>query len=251
VWYNGPEQIRSEQSIMANTIRAVLFDLDGTLLSNDMTVFLPHYFELLSAHLAHILEPDEFMARLMQATQEMLGNDGRDTNEEVFAAAFYPLAGHSREEMEALFLDFYVEKFPALQKYTRRKSGARQVVQIAFDLGYDVVIATNPLFPAIAIEQRLAWAGVADFPYRLVTSYENSRATKPNLIYFRQILEAIDQPPEASLVVGDEDMDMVAARLGCRTFLVPGPRTDLAPTTPRPTYEGTLAEVGDLLQSWN
>jgi hypothetical protein len=45
-------------------------------------------------------------------------------------------------------------------------------------------------------------------------------------------------------------MDMVAAHLGCRTFLVPGPRTDLSPSTPQPSYEGTLVELGDLLRSW-
>lgn len=235
---------------MTEPIRAILFDLDGTLLANDMNVFLPHYFELLTAHMAHILPPDKFMNHLMQATQGMLDNDGRATNEEVFASAFYPLAGRSREEMELVFLDFYENKFPALHQYTRRKPEARQVVQQAFELGYDIVIATNPLFPSTATEQRLAWAGVADFPYRLVTSYENSRATKPNLVYFEQILEAIGQPPGASLVVGDEDMDMVAGSLGCPTFLVPGPRTELALTTPEPTYSGTLADLGELLQSW-
>jgi hypothetical protein len=49
-------------------------------------------------------------------------------------------------------------------------------------------------------------------------------------------------------MVGDEDMDMVAANLGCRTFLVPGPRTELDPTTPQPTYRGTLADLVALLK---
>jgi FMN phosphatase YigB (HAD superfamily) len=235
---------------MKTATRAILFDLDGTLLSNDMDVFLPHYFELLTAHVAHILEPDELMRHLMQATQRMLTNDGRATNEEVFASAFYPQVGRSRAEMEPVFMDFYTSKFPALQQYTGRKPAARQVVQQAFDLGCDVVIATNPIFPSLAVQLRLEWAGVDDFSFRLVTTYENSRATKPNLLYFEQILEAIGHPPEASLVVGDEDMDMVAAHLGCSTFLVPGPRTDLASTTPEPDYQGTLTDLGALLQSW-
>jgi FMN phosphatase YigB (HAD superfamily) len=235
---------------MDHPICAILFDLDGTLLSNDMDLFLPHYFEVLAAHVADIIQPEQFMARLMQATELMLANDGHVTNEEAFAEAFYPLAGRSREEMEAIFGDFYAKKFPSLRQYTQRIPEARQVVQLAFDLEYDVVVATNPLFPATAVEQRLTWAGVADFPYRLVTTYENSRATKPNLLYFEQVLEAIGHGPEACMVVGDEDMDMVAGQLGCRTFLVPGPRTDLAPTTPAPTYQGTLADVGALLRKW-
>jgi FMN phosphatase YigB (HAD superfamily) len=234
---------------MENPIRAILFDLDGTLLDNDMDVFLPHYFKLLSARVAHILPPDEFMPHLMRASETMMANDGRATNEEVFARAFFPLKGRSREEVEPIFDDFYASDFPALQRYTRRKPEAHRVVQLAFDLGCDVVIATNPLFPATAIEQRMAWAGVTDFAYRLVTTYENSRACKPNLLYFEQILKIIGQPAGAVLVVGDEDMDMVAAHLGYQTFLVPGPRTELTPTTPAPTYRGTLADVGVLLES--
>ena len=233
---------------MKRQIRAILFDLDGTLLDNDMDKFLPPYFQLLSASVAHLLPPKEFMAHLMQATEVMMANDGRATNEDLFASAFYPLAGHSRQEIEPLFADFYDRDFPTLKRYTRRKPEARQIVQRAFELGYDVVIATNPLFPAMAVQHRLEWAGIADLPFRLVTSYENSRATKPNLLYFEQILKTLGHPAQAALVVGDEDMDMVAAHLGCPTFLVPGPRTALSPTTPRPAYSGTLNDVGELLE---
>lgn len=85
---------------MKSAIRAVLFDLDGTLLDSDMNEFLPHYLRLLSARMAAILPPDEFVAHLMQASDAMVVNDGRATNEEVFAAAFYPLIGQPREKVE-------------------------------------------------------------------------------------------------------------------------------------------------------
>lgn len=235
---------------MKDSIKAVLFDLDGTLLGSNMDVFLPHYFKLLTARVAHILPPGEFIVHLMQATDAMMTNDGHATNEEVFAGVFYPLAGHPREQVEPIFMDFYANDFPALRQHTRCKPEARQVVQQAFDLGCDVVIATNPLFPAVAVQQRLEWAGVADFPYRLVTTYENSRAAKPNLLYYELILESIGHRAEACLMVGDEDMDMVAARLGCATFLIPGSMTKLDPATPEPTYRGTLTDLGALLTSW-
>jgi FMN phosphatase YigB (HAD superfamily) len=241
---------------MNNPPRAILFDLDGTLLDSNMDVFLPHYFKMLSARMAHIMPPDEFVSHLMRASNVMVNNDGRATNEEVFAAAFYPLAGYSRQELEPIFMDFYANDFPMLRQYTRRKPQARQVVQQAFDQGLDVVIATNPLFPAMAIEQRLEWAGVADFPYRLVTTYENSRACKPNLLYFEQILETTGHRADVCLMIGDEDMDMVAAHLGCATFHILPPkhgredRRRLDSTTPEPTYRGTLADLGMLLESW-
>jgi FMN phosphatase YigB (HAD superfamily) len=235
---------------MKHQIQAILFDLDGTLLDNDMSAFLPHYFRLLGARVAHLIPPDRFMDCLMTASDAMINNDGQATNEEVFVEVFYSLAGVSREVLEPVFADFYANDFPTLRHHTRPKPEACSVVQMAFDLGFCVVVATNPVFPATAVQQRLDWAGVAHFPYHRVTSYENSRAAKPNLRFFEEILEGLGLPASAALVVGDEDMDMVAAHLGCRTFLVPGPRTDLAPSTPAPAYSGTLADVGTLLESW-
>ncbi len=232
---------------MPSPLRAILFDLDGTLLHNHMDAFLPPYFQRIGARFAHLVPPDQFVPRLIQATQIMLANDGSATNQEVFSQVFPPLVQRTWAEMEPIFLDFYTHDFPALQSYTRPNPDAPAAVVAARDRGYDIVIATNPLFPEIAIRQRLAWAGLADGPFRHITTYENSRACKPNLLYFQHLLDLLQCPAEACLVVGDEDMDMVAAHLGCPTFLVPGPATKLKPTTPAPTYSGSLADVAALL----
>jgi FMN phosphatase YigB (HAD superfamily) len=228
-------------------LEAVLFDLDGTLLDNDISVFLTHYFPALADHVAAWVPRARFIPALVGASEVMRANDGRDTNQELFARAFFPAVGRTREELEPVFMDFYAREFPKLRRYTRRKPEARAAVQAAFDRGCDVVIATNPLFPRTAIEQRLEWAGVAGLPYRLVTSYENSRAAKPERLYYQQILETIGRPAEVCLMVGDEDIDMAAGHLGCLTFLVPGSRTELHPDTPVPTYRGTLTDLITLL----
>jgi len=141
---------------MNHTFKAVFFDLDGTLLDSNMETFLSPYLKLIAARIAHIMPPQEFVAQLLRATEMMLANDGQVTNEELFAAAFYPAIGRSRDEMEPIFEAFYAEDFPVLQQYTRRKPEARPVVQRIFDLGYDVAVTTNPLFPATAVMQRLA-----------------------------------------------------------------------------------------------
>lgn len=230
------------------TIKAVLFDLDGTLLGNDMMdQFLPNYFDRLTAYLGDEVPPQRLVESLLRATDVVV--EGRDTrtNEEVFSDTFYPLIGKSRAQLEARIVAFYHEEFPDLRRFTHSKPEARRAVQAAFDLGYDVVIATNPLFPAIAIRQRLEWAGVADFPYRKVTSYENSHYAKPHLGYFREILAEIGCEPEEALVVGDEAMDMVAGHLGCTTFLIPRLTTQHEVITPPPTYQGSLADLVDIL----
>ncbi|MGV8084598.1 MAG: HAD family hydrolase [Coriobacteriia bacterium] len=237
-----------DRGTSARTLQAVLFDLDGTLLENHMEVFLPHYFRLLSTEVAEWMPPKVFIEHLLRATNAMIENDRSRRNVDAFEAAFYPLGGKSRDELAPLFDRFYVERFPSLRQYTQAKPEARLVVQRAFDLGYAVVIATNPLFPARAVTERLEWAEVADFPYRLVTSYENSSAAKPNPQYFEEIAETLGVPLGACLVVGDEAADMVSASVGCTTFLVPGPATHLDPDVPAPAYRGTLGEVIQVLE---
>jgi HAD superfamily hydrolase (TIGR01549 family) len=232
-----------------NVFKAILFDLDGTLLDSDMQRFLPPYLQQIAACVAHLIPPQEFIAHLLTATQAMVDNDGRATNAQVFAEAFYPRVGRSQAELEPIFMDFYAHDYPALRRFTATKPDARPVVQLAFDLGYDVVIATNPLFPEVATRQRIAWAGVDGFSYRRVTTYENSRFSKPNPRYFEEILAEIGCPAEAALVVGDEAMDMVAATIGCTTFLAPSTATRLTDAVPAPAYRGALADVADLLRT--
>ncbi len=234
---------------MTGAIHAILFDLDGTLLDSNMETFLPHYFQRLAARVAHLAPPKTFIAHLLQATEAMIANDGRATNAEVFAAAFYPFVGRTRAELEPIFEAFYAEDFPQLRDLTRPKPEARPVVTLALALGYEVAVATNPLFPETAVRQRLAWAGVADLPFRWITTYENSHFCKPNADYWAEVCGRVGHPPEACLVVGDEDMDMVAAGIGCPTYLVPGPATALRPDTPAPTYRGALAGLAELLAS--
>jgi phosphoglycolate phosphatase-like HAD superfamily hydrolase len=230
-------------------LKAVFFDLDGTLLDVDMAAFLPVYLKLAARRIAHLVPPDQFVGHLLRATDVMAANDGSASNEATFWAAFTEMVGKPRDVLEPVFARFYAEDFPTLQTLARPCPGAREVLAEAFALGYDVAIATNPVFPATAVEQRLAWAGVADFPYSRVTTYENSRFCKPNLRYFDALAEELGHAPEACLMVGDEDTDMAAGRGGYPTFLTPSAMTNLGPATPAPLYQGNLAAVAEVLRA--
>ena len=89
------------------------------------------------------------------------------------------------------------------------------------DAGVRVALATNPLFPAVATESRIRWAGLEPEDFELFTTYENIGFCKPNLDYYREILRRMDLAPEDCLMVGnDVGEDMVAERLGMRVFLL-------------------------------
>jgi len=196
-------------------MKALLLDLDDTLLGNPMDRFVPAYFDGLARWVSAYVERDQLIRELLAATRAMQANDGDgQTNEEVFAAHFYPALGYERRELEPVFDQFYREAFPALRALTTERAGARELVDWAFARDLEVVIATNPLFPAIAIEERLAWAGVpvTQYPYRLVTTYENMHATKDSPAYYREILGHLTCTAQDCLMVGDSwDWDVVQA----------------------------------------
>ncbi|TXT63170.1 MAG: hypothetical protein BAJALOKI3v1_420019 [Promethearchaeota archaeon] len=232
---------------LTSTIKAILFDLDNTLINIDIDAFVKNYVLLLSNYVKEYVPTRKFIARLMKVSKKVEQNNGESTNEEVFAEYFFPLEGYMRDDLEPLFDEFYIEEYPKLQKFTNQKPEARSTIKKCFENGYKVVIATTPLLPETAIKQRLTWAGVGDFDYDLITSYEHVSATKPNLLYFEDIARQIKVPLENCLMVGDEDKDMVVAKLGCKTFLIRGPNTDLSSDTPKPDYEGTLSDLKDLI----
>lgn len=235
-------------------IRAVLLDLDNTLLENNMDTFVPAYLGLLGEFIAaHYPQPDAFIRHLLRATDAMLSNAGSErTNQEVFDAAFFPAIGRTREEMEPLFAEFYATRFPRLRSLTRPIPAARLLMEWLFARGYQVAIATNSLFPRTAIEQRLAWAGVPveEFPYHFVASYEVMHATKPHPAYFLEIAGILKRRPEECLVVGDEwRMDILPAlEAGMHAYWVCDGRADPPPGDPTPDGWGTLADFAEWIR---
>ena len=98
---------------------------------------------------------------------------------------------------------------------------AAEVIQTVKAGGIRVVLATNPIFPAIATQKRIAWAGLSPDDFELYTTYENSRHSKPNPDYYRDILTEIGLSPEECVMVGnDVSEDMIAQTLGMKVFLL-------------------------------
>jgi FMN phosphatase YigB (HAD superfamily) len=234
-------------------LKAILFDLDDTLLGNSMDTFLPAYFQALTRYLDHLIPPERLIAQLMSATEAMDASHNRHmTNEEVFASAFYPTLKRDRSTLESLFEAFYAEEFPKLRPLTRRRREARLLVEWALERDMQVAVATNPLFPRVAVEQRLAWAGVSvdEFDYALVTTYENMHATKSHLAYYREILRQLDRRPGECLMIGDSwEMDVLpASSVGLHVYWV----TDehVLPLADVPlTGHGTLGELWALVNA--
>jgi FMN phosphatase YigB (HAD superfamily) len=188
-----------------------------------MDRFLPGYFSLLGNHAARYLPRDQFLQELMTCTEAMIQNvDPASSNRDVFWDAFEQRNGLDAVELETFFDQFYRNKFHQLQDRTDFRPFASQLVQFCLDENLAVVVATNPLFPRIAIEARLAWAGLSvdKYDFALVTTYENMHAAKPQPAYYAEILEKIGCLPEQALMVGNDwENDILPAHsLGIQTY---------------------------------
>ena len=203
-------------------VKAVLFDLDGTLLPLDQDEFVKGYFRLLAKKLApYGYEPDKLVKAIWHGTGAMIQNDGSCTNEVVFWKDFTNIFGEQARSHEPVFAEYYEKDFQQVKNSCGYTPKAAEIVRSLKAAGVRVALATNPVFPAIATESRIRWAGLEPEEFELYTTYENIGFCKPNLDYYREILCRMELDAADCLMVGnDVDEDMVAGKLGMEVFLL-------------------------------
>jgi FMN phosphatase YigB (HAD superfamily) len=204
-------------------VALLLFDLDDTLLGNEMNNFIPAYLQALAKRMSTVADPTTLIKTLMSATRQMIENASPDqTLEEKFDADFYPQLGLVRSEDQGIIDGFYAEDFPQLRGLTQFRPEAVRVVEQIIQRGDQAAVATNPLFPRVAILQRLSWAGLpADqVPFVMIPSYETFHFAKPNPAYYAEFMAQLGWPKTPVIMVGnDVDSDIGAARsLGLPVF---------------------------------
>jgi FMN phosphatase YigB (HAD superfamily) len=229
----------------------LLLDLDDTLLVNPMERFLPGYFQAVSGALSHLIQPDILVSALLSSTRAMIANRQPDrTLEQVFDETFYLAVGLPKERVQPEIERFFKETYPALRLLTQPKPEAQQFVKQAFISGFQVVIATSPVFPLAAIEQRLDWAGLSvdSLTYSLVSCVERFHFSKPYAGYFTEIMAQLGWPDEPVFVIGDDfEQDISPSlSLGLPAFQVTPANNPLPMDTPNPS-----TAIGDLGDAWN
>ena len=229
----------------------LLFDLDNTLLKNDIDTFLSHYLKAFARQVAGHIDPQLFVQALLAGTQAMGKNRRPDcTLREVFEAAFYPLLGVGPEIFQPLADQFYNQVFPTLRQLTQPDPQAVALVEACKARGYRMAVATNPMFPNHAVSQRLAWANLPSdiYPFEIVASFETFHFAKPQPAFFAELLARMGWPAGPVALVGDDlERDVAAGRrMGLPVFWIA--QADLlAPDGPHgPSARGGL---GDIL-SW-
>ena len=203
-------------------IKYVFCDLDGTLLDMNQEVFTKQYFGALAKQMIPFgFKPEDLVAGIKYGTKAMILNDGNKTNETVFWENFSKVMGQDMKQHLPIFDKFYQEIFDSLSVFCKTFDDVVDGIKTLKHLGLKLVIASNPLFPILAMEKRLAWAGGNKEDFEFITSYETSFHSKPNPLFFKEIADRLNVLPSECIMVGNDEIeDMAAAKIGMNVFLI-------------------------------
>jgi len=239
-------------------LKAVLFDIDNTLILFDEAQYFQSYLKQLARVFADLIPVNQFSQKLLAASQALLYNEGTVSNAEYFMREFSIGIPAPRPEIWERFIRFYENDYDQFQSLVTVPPGVREVLETLLKMKMQLVIASNPMFPEMIQLKRLSWAGLDDLPYALITHVENMSYCKPRLEYYQQICQKIATPPEACLMVGNDPMnDMIVNKIGMKTFLtLDGQAVDDSALSlsrelragnseeiPTPDFKGPLLEV--------
>ncbi len=239
-------------------LKAILFDLDNTLILFDEARFYQEYFRRIETLFADLMPADIFRKRLISATHALLQNNGEMINAEYFMNALVEQSADRRDRLWNRFLHFYETEYDEIKVNVTLPDDLHETFDKIVQTGLKLVLATNPIFPFNVQMKRLAWAGLDHFHFDLVTHIENMSFCKPRMEYYLEICRKIDEPPQACLMVGNDPInDMIAARAGLKTYLTDDGKDAWRVTLnvsedllkhqildiPEPNFKGPLSDV--------
>jgi FMN phosphatase YigB (HAD superfamily) len=233
---------------MLNNVKYLLFDLDGTLIKFDLNTFIQNYLRLIQDHFSNLPFAKSVPEWIMGGTSVMLNSIKTITNKDKFVRFFQGKSGLTEDKIWEIFLHFYNTDYNHLKEITQPIEDARLFLESAVSHNFTLVLATQPLFPEIAIKKRLSWAGLEHIPFQFITHIENMYASKPHKAYFDQILKMLNADGDCCMMIGnDAEMDMAARKSDIHTYYL---ETDSAVSKTQienADYSGNFKKLSSIL----
>jgi FMN phosphatase YigB (HAD superfamily) len=224
---------------LTDRLTTLLFDLDGTLVTLQRRGLELRFMLRAFRRFWPAIPPWRFRRAFWKAAeyQQVHGTDR--TNYQVFLETLGAQARVDLPTLDRIVREFLVHDFPHLSDRFIPIPEARETLQLARELGYRVVLATNPVWPLDAVQTRLRAGGLHDFTFDFISHSELMTCCKPHPQYYRQLLDRLQARGEECLMIGnDPRKDLPAKDAGIRTFLVGS-----HPPDPRMDASGTLSDL--------
>ena len=211
-------------------IKAVLFDMDDTLLDINLTAFMTRYAADVSRILAAISgKPAVSFGVSLARSYLALASERREdnlTNLEFFFRKFEDLTGVPVDDptISDAITCYEQDVLPTLGDgliAARPMEGGLAAIECVGNLGLTCALATNPSFSEACIRTRMRWARIDDAPFALVSHMGNSTRLKPAARYYEEFVSTLGLAPEECLMVGnDARRDFPHPDVGMRTIYV-------------------------------
>jgi len=227
-------------------IKAVLLDLDNTLIANSLNR-TDQSLDDWNVFFGRMTGRDNAGLGLFKAMTAVAQNtDPVESNFAVFLDVVTREWGVSRERAVEIFRAFYAETYVRMRENVQSRPSAPILLDWLRQNGYLVVIATNPLFMADGLAERMRWGGIpADFSaYAHVTHIENSHFAKPAPHYYEEIVGRLGIASDEAIMVGDDwENDIAPAeQAGLNTFWIRPDGTPPGNSPAHPDGQGTLQD---------
>lgn len=206
-------------------IKAVFFDLDGTLLPMDEEEFIKVYFISLYKKVAHLnYEKEKLIKTIWDGTEAMYKNDGTYTNEQVFWNLFKKYYSEDQLKDKEIFDSFYINEFKSTKNVCKDNPLAKEIVNFCKNNLKYTILSTNPIFPYAGTLTRMSFIGLKEDDFDFITAYENSSYCKPNPKYFEFLLNKFNLKADEVILFGNNTIEdaYCATQVGIKTYLVDG-----------------------------
>ncbi|MCH3943538.1 MAG: HAD family hydrolase [Atopobiaceae bacterium] len=194
-------------------IKAVLFDMDDTLLDINLTLFATRFYAREARILGHVArKPWIPIGAAIVRSYLAVADEGREddlTNESLFDQTFERATGIPLDEPAiADALGYYEREILPHMNGTlvnaHPEPGGLAAVDKARDLGLTVALATNPSFSEAVVRCRMRWAGIDGEDFARVSHMGNSTRVKPSARYYEEFCSAIGFAPYECIMVGND-----------------------------------------------
>ena len=213
-------------------ISTLLFDLDNTLIFMDENDFVISYASNAALYFKDIFpNSKDFVYHLLEGTKYMVSTHNNASNIQKFFQYFVPKCnGVSEDELLKRFLSFYENDFDKVKTIVKTDKLVPKIFEKAIEKEFEIVIATDPLFPEIATLKRIKWAGLENFieQIKLITYGEQFSTTKINIEYYEKIIELIDKKPSECLMIGNDLIkDGLASIIGMKFYHISNEKEEI------------------------
>lgn len=204
-------------------LKAILFDLDGTLLPMNEQEFTKIYIDTLYENVRDLgYKKEELLKVIFKGLENMYKNDGSKTNEEVFWDTFKNYYGKEQIIHKPFFDKYYKSDFEKTLKACEKNKEARKIIDFVNENFEYCILSTNPILPKIATLKRLNYINLNEKDFSYITFFESSSFCKPNPMYFQNILNKFNLKPNEVILFGNNDYEdyWCAKQIGIKCYLV-------------------------------